>query len=220
VEAIASLIARPLDGPVTGPVPKLHYTLNVFRQLVFARLQRHAKPLVDTIDTVVNRALDALEQTAAPPTPESGYGIPAEQRIDPRALPSLTHTKVLEASVDGEPIARANWNLLLNETLRCVMKRVGSFEKLKQVCPVNMVKGRKEEEGYSYLADIEVSVQGQDANSACRTVVTAAQTLGMAIDVGFMWRHKEAAAYPGERARLQIAAAAAAKPSSALRRSA
>jgi len=185
----------------------------------FGRLQRHAKPLVDTIDTVVNRALDALEQTGASPIPESGHGIPAERRIDPRALPSLTHTKVLEASIDGEPIARANWNSLLDETLRRVMKRVGSFEKLKQVCPVNMVKGRKEEEGYSYLADIEVSVQGQDANSACRTVVTAAQTLGMAVNISFMWRHKEAAAHPGERARLQIAGVAA-KPSTALRRSA
>ncbi len=51
-----------------------------------------------------------------------------------------------------------------------------------------MVKGRKEDEGYSYLSDIDVSVQGQDANAACRTVVTAAQGLGVALDIGFMWR--------------------------------
>jgi hypothetical protein len=32
--AIALLIAWSLVGPVTGQVPKLHYALNVFRQLV------------------------------------------------------------------------------------------------------------------------------------------------------------------------------------------
>jgi hypothetical protein len=74
-----------------------------------------------------------------------------------------------------------------------------------QLCPVNMVKGRKEDKGYIYLSDIDVSVQGQDSNGACRAVVTAAQGLGIAVEIGFMWRRKERAAYPGERACLHIA---------------
>lgn len=62
-----------------------------------------------------------------------------------------------------------------------------------------MVKGRKEDEGYGYLPEIDISVQGQDANAACRAIVMAAQGLGIGLDVGFMWRPKESAAYPGER---------------------
>jgi hypothetical protein len=177
----------------------------------FERLQRHAKPLVDTPDTVINQALDALEQRAMPPPPSNGDGMQTERRIDPRALPNLTHTKVLDASVEDMPVAKANWNLLLDEILRRAMKRVGTFDKLRQLCPVNIVKGRKEDEGYSYLSDIDISVQGQDANGACRAVVTAAQGLGLAIEIGFMWRHKESAAYPGERARLRIAGTNAGK---------
>ena len=71
-----------------------------------------------------------------------------------------------------------------------------------------MVSGRKEDEGYDYLSDIEISVQGQDANGACRAVVTAAQALGIALEIGFMWRHKVGAAYPGKRARIRIAGTA------------
>jgi len=186
----------------------------------FERLQRHAKPLVDTSDTVINLALDALEQLTAPPASSNGRGAEPERRIDPRALPNLTHTKVLDASLQGVPVAKANWNLLLDEMLRRAMKRLGTFDKLRQLCPVNMVKGRKEDEGYGYLSDIDVSVQGQDANGACRTVVTAAQGLGMAVDIGFMWRHKESAAYPGERARLQIPGSNAGKAEQDARRSA
>ena len=69
---------------------------------------------------------------------------------------------------------------------------------------MNIVKGRKEDEGYGYLPDIDVSVQGQDANAACRTVIAAAQALGIPLEIGFMWRPKEGAAYPGERARLIV----------------
>lgn len=186
----------------------------------FERLQRHARPFVDTPDTIINLALDALEQCARPSASSNGHVMQTERRIDLRALPNLTHTKVLDASVEGVPVAKANWNLLLDEMLRRAMKRVGTFDKLRQLCPVNMVKGRKEDEGYSYLSDIDVSVQGQDANGACRTVVTAAQGLGIAIEIGFMWRHKESAAHPGERARLQIAGTHAGKAGQDARRSA
>ncbi|MBV2183410.1 MAG: hypothetical protein KUL88_02555 [Rhizobium sp.] len=178
----------------------------------YERLQRHAKPFVDTPDTVINLALDALDQLSARPAASNGPTAQSERRIDPRLLPSLTHTKVLDASIDGVLIPKANWNLLLDEILRRAMKRLGSFEDLRKLCPVNMVKGRKEDEGYSYLPDIDVSVQGQDANAACRTVVTAAQGLGIALDIGFMWRPKEGAAHPGERARIRISPRAGAVP--------
>jgi hypothetical protein len=175
------------------------------RDSTFARLQRHARPLVDDIDAVVNRAIDALEQSAGSSQPENEAASVAERRIDPRALPNL------DADVEGQRIAKSNWNVLLQDMLPRAMKRVHDIGKLRQVCPVNMVKGRKTDEGYTYLSNIAVSVQGQDANSACRAVVTAAQSLGIALNVAFMWRHKEGASYPGERARLTIPGATAAK---------
>jgi hypothetical protein len=171
----------------------------------YERLEKHAKAFVDTPETVILRALDALEAAKGEDAPVNGRGPEPERRIDPRALPNLTHTKVLDASIDGKAIAKPNWNLLLEEMVRRAMKRAGSLEKVRQLCPVNMMKGRKEDEGYSYLPDIDVSVQGQDANGACRAIVTAAQGLGVALEIGFMWRLKEAAAHPGEHARIVVA---------------
>jgi hypothetical protein len=170
----------------------------------FQRLQQHAKPLIDTIDTVMNRALDALEQEAGK-SPVAGVGESgAERRIDARMLPDVTHTKVLDASIGGQPVAKPNWNSVMVEMVRHTMRRVGSFERLRQLCPVNMVKGRKEDEGFTYLPEIDTSVQGQDAIGACRAAVTAAQALGITLEIAFMWRHKEGAAHPGERARVRV----------------
>jgi len=175
------------------------------QQSTYERLERRAKAFVDTPDTVIMRALDALDEVEGEHAHPNGRAPEAERRIDPRALPNLTHTKVLDASIDGKAVAKPNWNLLQDEMLRCAMKRLGRFEELRRICPVNMVQGRKDDEGYGYLPDIDVSVQGQDANGACRAAVTAAQALGVALEIGFMWRLKEAAAHPGERARMVVA---------------
>lgn len=174
----------------------------------FARLQRHAKPFVDTPDSVINLALDALDAAGAPAGGGEGDGQApeAERRIDPRDLPSLTHTKVLSATINGQALAKANWNFLVEEMLRRAMNLLGSIYKVRNLIPVNMVKGCKDDEGYSHLADINISFQGQDANAACRAIIVAAQSLGIGLDLVFMWRHKEDAAYPGERARLVVSA--------------
>lgn len=169
-----------------------------------AILQRYAVPLVDTVDTAIRKMDELIRNGAGPSAPEADV---TERRITARDLPRLTHTKMLDASIGGIQLSRPNWNGVLDETLRRVMQEVKDFGKLRAICPVNMVKGKKNDEGYNHLADINVSVQGQDANGACRGIVTAAQALGLEVNIGFMWRHKKGAAHPGERARLHIPAA-------------
>lgn len=171
-----------------------------------AILQRYAVPLVDTVDTAIKKMDELIRSGGSLPTPAT-IADPSERRIDARDLPRLTHTKLLDASIDGTPVTRPKWNGLLDETVRRAMREVKDFDKLRKICPVNMMKGKKTDEGYNHLADIDVSVQGQDANGACRGIITAAQALGIAVDIGFMWRHKDGAAFPGERARLQVAGA-------------
>ena len=172
-------------------------------QSTFERLQRHAKPLVDTTDTVVNRALDALEYREGLASPEEDSST-AERQIDSRKLPNLRHTKVLDASLDGKRVTKPNWNLLLERVLIRAMKQLTDFDELRKLCPVNIVQGCKEDEGYRHLAEINVSVQGMSANDACGALVIAAQSLGIELEIVFMWRTREGAAYPGERARLNV----------------
>ena len=173
-------------------------------QSTFERLQRHATPFVDTPDTVVNRALDALELRRRPATPRNGPFVTARQ-IDPRLLPNLTHTKVLDATLRGEHIDRPNWNQLVDRVLILAMEQRVDFDELRKLYPVNLVRGCKVDEGYRHLAEVDVSVQGLAANVAGRALVTLAQGLGIDFDVTFIWRSKEGAARPGERGHLSVA---------------
>ncbi len=170
----------------------------------FERLQRFAKPLVDTPDTIIAKALDALDQLEGQGTSFGEGQGGSERQLDPHALPNLTHSKVLDARIGGSRVEKPNWNRVLAEVLRQAIRRAGSFEGVQVLCPANTAKGRKEDDGFSYLADVDVSVQGQPANGACHAMVAMAEACGILLDVRVMWRLKEEAAYPGERGRFKV----------------
>ena len=175
-------------------------TVITIEHTTFERLQRHAQPLVDSPDAVVNRALDALEGHTAEALSEGVVDV--DREVDPRRLPDLTHTKVLAARLGDDEIEKPNWNKLLDRLVVRAMRDAGSFGKLAQMCPANMVRGRKTEDGYRHLSEIDVSVQGLPANEACTALVETARQISMGLEVTFKWRDKEGAAYPTETARL------------------
>ena len=175
--------------------------------LTHERLGNQAQPF-ETEDAVINRALDALDQQVDIPASANSSDKDPERKIDPQRLPDLRFTKVLAATIGGKDVKRPKWNLLLQRMVRLAHERAkGNFNELNRLCPTNMVPGEKANDGYHYLSDINVSVQGQAANSAGQTIVTTAKTLGIALSISFMWRNKEDAPHPGERARIQTTGA-------------
>ena len=170
-------------------------------QKTFERLQDHAKPLVDTTDMVINRALDALEfQESGGREDESDTVI--TQLVDPQDLPNLTHTKILSASVSGQCVVKPSWSKLFDSLLVTALKRTNNFIELRKLCLINMIQGRKVDAGYHHLAEIDISVQGMSANVVCRAIVAVAQYHNIGLNITFMWRCKDGALYPGEKRKL------------------
>ena len=127
-----------------------------------------------------------------------------ERQVDLQQLPNLTHSKILDATLAGQKIANPKWNVLFKLILIRAMKQHVNFDELKQLCPANILRGYKDDEGYSHLPEIDVSFQGMSANDACSALVETAQSLGIGLDIALMWRRKEGAMYPGEKARLFV----------------
>lgn len=171
----------------------------------FTRLQAHAVPLVDTIESVINRMIDAFEKKGGE-TPDSGNG-QSVRPFNPNAAPDLTHAKILGVTFCGKPLGRGqdNWNGLMNAAVREAKAKAKSADEFKQLMVVNYVEGQKQDEGYRHLPDVDVSVQGQDANGAWRAVSHIAQHLGYPLTVKFAWREKEGAAFPGVVGQFTIA---------------
>ncbi len=166
-------------------------------QNTFERLQNHAKPLVDSTDSVINRALDALELQKE----DVDVGIVGEdvKRVYSYNLPDLTHTKILEASVSGKSVINPNWNKVFAELLSCVAPQLNDLSELSKSCAINFVQGRKYNAGYRYLHDIDISVQGMSATNTCEAIVVVAQHFSVDFQITFMWRWKDGAQHPGEK---------------------
>ena len=131
----------------------------------FARLQALAVPLVDNPETVINRLIDFFEGREGAPAPVSGGGGGDRIRqFSPVSPPHLTHTKVLAVEFCGKPLEHreANWNGLLNAAVREAKARAKSAAELKQLVIIPFVDGQKTNEGYRFLSDIGISIQGQD----------------------------------------------------------
>ena len=93
---------------------------------------------------------------------------------------------------------------MLDTALVYAAKKVGDFGKLQKLTAVNMVRGTKTDEGYHYLSEAEISVQGQDANAAWRAVIFIAQNLKCPVEVSFLWRNKEGAEHPGKPGTMRL----------------
>jgi hypothetical protein len=173
----------------------------------FSRLQAHAVPLVDNIESVINRLIDFYESRDGAPVPAAAGDLDNVRQFNPSAPPNLTHTKVLAIEFAGRALDRgqANWNGLLNVAIREAKAASKSVAEFKKLIIVNCVDGQKNDEGYRYLPDVGLSVQGQDANGAWKAACHIAQQLGRDLTVTFVWREKESAAFPGVTGRFLIA---------------
>ena len=171
---------------------------------LYKRLEKHAKGFT-TPAAVISMALDALEKQGSKefyrPLKDGNNEKASFEALSP---PSLTHTKVVAASFDGKSIKPANWKRLLEAAIVSAYQKNGDFETVRKLAAVNMVQGKKDDEGYHFLPEVNFSVQGQDANAAWRGVIFIAQNLQVPAEVSFLWRNKEGAEHPGKPGTMRL----------------
>lgn len=174
----------------------------------FAMLQSLARPFVDTPESVISGMAEAEvgRRKAGSHGAMNGKGASGEVlRLDPDAHENLTHARLLAASVGGRPLHKPKWNGLMDHLHVLAFNQLGSFDALRRASSANVRKGRFEENGYRFLPQVDVSIQGVDANLAWDHSLGVARALEMSIEVRFEWRDKEGAAHPGKEAILEWA---------------
>lgn len=169
--------------------------------LTFRRLQEVAVPFVDTPETVIIRALDALRNASSPSQNNLGVGEtrklpPGARKLDPDNPGSLTHTKVMLGRFDV--LVADKWNDLLIQAHAKTKQILGTFEELKRASSSAIVEGERTDSGFHFQAESGFSIQYVDANKAWEQILFLAKRLGVAVEVQFRWREKDGARFPGE----------------------
>ncbi|UWM75011.1 hypothetical protein N1937_20350 [Rhizobium sp. WSM4643] len=152
----------------------------------FSRLQAIAKPLVDTPETVILRLLEGYVDS--PKASPGGYRL-----YDPQNPPSLFHTTVLSATLNGMPLrsAEAFWNNILVAMIKELAVRKKTPADIRAIVQANTVTGEKTANGYKWIKEAGISLQGLDANNAWKNIAFVAMTTGQTVEVKFRWQDKE-----------------------------
>lgn len=173
-----------------------------------AMLKRHAVPFEDTPDTVIKRFGKSYEARGGHDG-EAGDDAVSKIALDASITtykadspPDLSFTKVLSAKLNGKVAAKPMWNRILKEMIVVAKTRAKNEDDLRRLISVNFVMGRKEDEGYEYLPDAGLSVQGQDTPNAWKGIVHLSRQLDLPVEIVFVWRPHAKAAHPGKTGRL------------------
>ena len=166
---------------------------------LFARLQTHAVPLVDTIDDVISRALDALETklkvSGKNSVPASGSDA---KTFSPSSPPSLKHTVPRSISVDGANVEKdIYWNTLLLEVIRAAGERGNSAEKILSQMRTPAKAGNYAGPGYRFVKEAGLSFQQLNSDRAWKEAYRLASKFGIPIAVRWIWLEKDNAHMPG-----------------------
>ena len=166
----------------------------------FARLQKLAVPLVDTPASVVSRLLDAYEKGAV--REEAGAAVMVSKFENP---PPQAHTKVLSGKIGIHEPEKATWDAMVSLCFRLVAKKFMDVAAAGTRIGLNTTEGKKTDEGYKYVADLNASYQGVSAQHAAKVIGSTARILGEDAYVDFIWREKEDAHAPGRIGSLSYA---------------
>ncbi len=119
------------------------------------------------------------------------------QTRTPSVTPDLKFTRVLEASFGSR--AADNWNDLLRQAHREAMARLGSFEAVRRASSSNIVKGKRTSGGYTYMPDVDISIQGVTANRAWEHAKRLARRMDVPIRALAIRKKAVADSHIGER---------------------
>ena len=168
----------------------------------FAELKSLAEPFVDTPASLTAGLIhEEVMRRGISPNGNGRAARPAEDGsvlLNPDSHESLAFSRVLSATVDGRPIHRPKWNMIMNFVHILAYERLGSFEALRHASSARLRQGCFEEEGFKYLHESDLSIQGADSNMAWDHSLRLARTLGISINVTLEWRDRDGAAHPGK----------------------
>ncbi|WP_024514756.1 hypothetical protein [Bradyrhizobium sp. Tv2a-2] len=168
----------------------------------FSRLQSHATPLVDDLDSVLAKILDVYERAVGSKAAPTSIG--EDQDLSVKTYPTenpplLTYTSLSNVLIDGNSFDKKYWNPVLFEMIRLAAAAMG-MESLKPHLDVNYKEG--EHTGFGeYIKEAGITVQGRDANLCYRSIIKVAKAAKIPVTIDFYWQETPKAAHPGRAGR-------------------
>lgn len=170
----------------------------------YRRLSEFAAGFNATPDSALSAVFAELDRRGAQGV--SGASNEDVTTFENEAPPNLAFTNVRRVRFLGEslPHAMNYWNKVMERVIIQAAKQGWSAQEIIDASTAPMMHGEEKANGFHYLHEASLSVQGQDANGAWRQIHSLCKACGFSLEIDFQWQDKPKAALPGQRGRLAM----------------
>ena len=156
----------------------------------------------ETIDKLVRDAMEELGIERDDEGPEE-IATAAGQTMQFLTTPGLAFTKPITASINGKALEKPRWSSVLHAMIAQIKYKGLEGEKLARELGIPAKNGRYEDEGFKFLSDVGISIQGQSAADAWKEIDRIAKKWRIAVVIDFAWRQNPKAQHPGRMGSLR-----------------
>lgn len=117
--------------------------------------------------------------------------------------PSLSFAKLTKATINGRAVRNPNWNAVLLSIVKQVKTNGLNDQDISRELGTISKLGARVEKGYKYYPELGVSIQGQSAPDAWKTIDRLAKKWHIPISIEFIWAQNPRAQHPGRSGMLR-----------------
>lgn len=151
----------------------------------------------ETVDALVRTKMEDLDMERDIENAAGHEGTDGGELVFEKA-PGLSFTRILSASVNGGKPEKVNWAGLLIKVIGIVKAKGWSGEKLVNELQINAKTTEYTMDGYKFMPELGISIQGQSAPDAWKEANRLANKFGIPVEVRFQWRDNEKAQHPSK----------------------
>ncbi|MCP5203425.1 MAG: hypothetical protein H6992_04630 [Pseudomonadales bacterium] len=151
----------------------------------------------ETIDALVRAKMDDLGMERDVPE-DHIHELGSDGDLVFEKAPGLTFTRILAASVKDAALPKANWSGVLLGVIGLVHAKVLDARKLVNELQIPAKAAEYTQDGYKFLPELGISVQGQSAADAWKETARLADKFQIPVEVRFKWRENDKAQHPGK----------------------
>jgi hypothetical protein len=150
-----------------------------------------------TIDVIVAQTMRKLDlERDVDEATDDGE---ADDVLEFRTTPGLAFTRVLNATVDGQGLPKANWASLLLSVIAAVKSQGLAVDELVKILDIPASRSKLSTQGYTFHQHLGISIQGQSAQDAWKECERLAAKFQVPVEVQFQWRDNPKAQHPGRQ---------------------
>ena len=176
------------------------------KKTTYKRLVDQIEDFGETVDNVINKALDAFEAQKKKEVrikPETEFA-GTQLQFKSTQIPRVYHSKPMSIIIDGVKTSVQNWIEIFEPIIEIAWDRGLANNKLRNKYAISIFDNPQYPEKYHFVSKMGIWVRRRSSEHIVESLRDIAKDLQLEIEIEIRWLQNLKAQFPGRKARIQI----------------